>query len=691
MCPGGPTIHQQHAAAVRQAGLATLKATKNACSTPFASSMGVMSSDDLVCAAASLYDDEIQPLSRILKRRLVELSGDATLRAADIDLGALRVAVSAAAPRLTAQQVEGGDWEAVLSHRPPSFVDVHSPCDRYGEEMWQAFIAYISTMHSPSEYHLPSSRYACAFELRARNLPFFAGLSLGSLCHIVQLAISQKKILGHRDGSLVPYTMSKCFEKEKHAVLGVAQVVSPNSEAANLPFADWAAVRACLMEIMSLARHSEHGCEPLANIKRLFRSRYHLELSETLLGYTKLSEVLQDPQVSDLCILQMRNSGCSVVPTPLWGAPPIENNDFFDRAAVIEPQAMWDVSPFGESSSRSNELFGLNVESEAAMQHMQGQHESMKQTGTESIDSFDGLMLDLDLEDSMSPSIPLPLSPSKLCEGGTIRSIVKNTFIEHPDESTRQRESARRRSSSVPRNFGSAKDDWETACHMLSYQHRSVQPSNAMSSVSTRKVIVQRHGCGLGLDVSCEEESGLEFLLIEDVGPGPIELWNLSHPGDAMVQTGDRILEVNGVSGDANAMLQAVQASDTVELTLECCPYDAKREAAPSSPAPTACWDNPALSTTWPQLQPFGASASQMCPCPELAMSCQAPLSTSLMQMVPGSIPQMQMMPPQMQTPACPVQAPPCGGKVFIHSGPPKVFVHSGPPVNLLREGMVLG
>merc|ERR1719502_442676 len=118
----------------------------------------------------------------------------------------------------------------------------------------------------------------------------------------------------------------------------MAQVAAANDEAPTVPFADWAAVRSCLVEIMNLARHSEHGCEPLANIKRLFRSRYHLELSETLLGYTKLSEVLQDPQVSDLCTLQMRNSGCSVVPTPLWGSAPLnhcnlESGDCFDRAA----------------------------------------------------------------------------------------------------------------------------------------------------------------------------------------------------------------------------------------------------------------------------------------------------------------------------------------------------------------------
>merc|ERR1719235_2926418 len=126
---------------------------------------------------------------------------------------------------------------------------------------------YISSLQTPEEYRLPSSRYACAFELRARNLPFFTDLSLGSLCHIVQLAISHKKILGHRDGALVPYNMSKCFEKKQRADLGMAEKSPANAEASNLPFADWAAVRTCMMEIMHLAQHSDQGCEPLANIK----------------------------------------------------------------------------------------------------------------------------------------------------------------------------------------------------------------------------------------------------------------------------------------------------------------------------------------------------------------------------------------------------------------------------------------
>lgn len=636
MCPPDFAAHQQHAANVRRAGLATLRATQ---SMGYPSSTGVMTSDDLVRAADSLYDDEIQPLSRILKRRLVELSGDANLRAMDIDLGALRVAVSVAAPRLVVNPVEGGDWEAVLTHRPPSFVDVHSACDNYGEEMWQDFVAYIDSLHSPEAYRLPSSRYACAFELRSRNLPFFAGLTLGALCHIVQLAISQKKILGHRDGSLVPYVMSKCFLKEKHAELGVAQAVSANSEASTMPFATWATVRACLMDIMNVARHSDQGCEPLANIKRLFRTRYHLELSETLLGYTKLSDVLQAPQVSDLCSLEMRNSSCCVVPTSIWNA----------AAANHNIRASNDFC----SGQNSEVLMDCHVQPTPCQQQS---NLTESDTTTLPISSQNS---EADMEFHVQS--PLQLLESSLSESGDIRSMVKNTFIEHPGQLTMEQQGARRRSRSVPKDFGSTKDDWETACHVLSYKHKSVRPERSLST-SVRKIVLERHGCDLGLAVSCEGKQDSEFLLIEDVGPGPVELWNLSHPGETIVQAGDLILEVNGVSGDAQAMLRAVQAYDTLELTLELSSRNIERENMPSSPVP---WEATSAPAAWQ----VAGSAPQMPP-----MQPMPPVAP--MPMIPASV-------PQLWNPHVCALSQNCPPNVFIHSEPPKfpkIFVHSGPP-----------
>merc|ERR1719329_1227301 len=84
--------------------------------------------------------------------------------------------------------------------------------------------------------------------------------------------------------------------------------------AGNLSFADWPQTQRCMAEVMEMARTSEEGAERLANIKRIFRSHYQLELSETMLGHTKLSELLQDPRLVHLCRVELRNGGYAAVP-----------------------------------------------------------------------------------------------------------------------------------------------------------------------------------------------------------------------------------------------------------------------------------------------------------------------------------------------------------------------------------------
>ena len=53
---------------------------------------------------------------------------------------------------------------------------------------------------------------------------------------------------------------------------------------------------------------------PLSNVKRLFRSQYQMELSETALGHTKLTELLQDLPFGDICEVKLQDRGYVVVP-----------------------------------------------------------------------------------------------------------------------------------------------------------------------------------------------------------------------------------------------------------------------------------------------------------------------------------------------------------------------------------------
>jgi len=56
---------------------------------------------------------------------------------------------------------------------------------------------------------------------------------------------------------------------------------------------------------------------PLSNIKRIFRSEFQTELSETALGYPKLSELFQDPRLEGICTTSLTKLGHEIVaPSP---------------------------------------------------------------------------------------------------------------------------------------------------------------------------------------------------------------------------------------------------------------------------------------------------------------------------------------------------------------------------------------
>merc|ERR1719512_169483 len=112
---------------------------------------------------------------------------------------------------------EGREYSVTLVGQPHTFVDARSPVDPYPAEFWTAFSTYVDSLSS-DEMALPSGRYACARLLMSRRLPFLQGYSLGQICHIVQLAFSQRRLLRYRDGYLCPYKQSEQWVKEQCAV-----------------------------------------------------------------------------------------------------------------------------------------------------------------------------------------------------------------------------------------------------------------------------------------------------------------------------------------------------------------------------------------------------------------------------------------------------------------------------------------
>jgi hypothetical protein len=81
-------------------------------------------------------------------------------------------------------------------------VDVESQEDSYRQDVWDAFSAFLLSAGGAVPVSLPSVPHAAAQELQRRQLPFFQGLSLGELEHIVRLAIGKRRLLCHLGDSL---------------------------------------------------------------------------------------------------------------------------------------------------------------------------------------------------------------------------------------------------------------------------------------------------------------------------------------------------------------------------------------------------------------------------------------------------------------------------------------------------------
>eukprot|EP00930_Biecheleria_cincta_P083971 TRINITY_DN73470_c0_g1_i1.p1 TRINITY_DN73470_c0_g1~~TRINITY_DN73470_c0_g1_i1.p1 ORF type:complete len:565 (+),score=94.85 TRINITY_DN73470_c0_g1_i1:85-1779(+) len=274
---------------------------------------------EVIAAVESLYADQLKPYGRILRKRLSERAqvssgrnGQADM-GPDVDIRQLR-AICGSCACLRVEDEEGGDWSAVLVNRKANFVDIYSPSDDYPPQLWDAAAAYFESLTGDA-MTLPGGRYACAQVLISRKLPFLAGRSLGQVCHIVQLAISQKKVLGYLNGSVVPYGRSQSMVKE-HCAIAQQPCAGPGRDNSGLQLADWKIARSCLQQIIETAASTSPqglGVVPLSNVKRLFRSRFGIELSETMLGHSKLSELLQDPKFADICRVKLEGHGYIVM------------------------------------------------------------------------------------------------------------------------------------------------------------------------------------------------------------------------------------------------------------------------------------------------------------------------------------------------------------------------------------------
>jgi len=247
---------------------------------------------------------------------------------------------------------------------------------------------------------------------------------------------------------------------------------------------------------------------PLSNVKRIFRSQYKVELSETVLGYAKLSELLRDAFVSDLCIVELRQSGYVMIPrqekfitrhevdlsaadqvTPRCGSDSefttSPKSDGGKSDVTASPQSDSTVTPMSGSSPVSDCSGSPKSDTSSPRRRptlwvdLDDDTESVTEAPSSDPPSSDPPSYDPETKNLFGMS-RWPLSPSKMSEDGCIGGMIQRTFIHHPPPPPTPSKGAaccsnsRIRSLSVPKNFGSTKFAFADALHSLVYLHRPV-------------------------------------------------------------------------------------------------------------------------------------------------------------------------------------------------------------------------
>ncbi|XP_026192432.1 uncharacterized protein LOC34622508 [Cyclospora cayetanensis] len=142
-----------------------------------------------------------------------------------------------------------GEEVVYLLHPPqghPGWVDANNPVDPYPEELWNSFM------------------YGMARFLQSRNFAFLRGYSLGQLCHIVQLAISKRKVLAYEDNILKPVNQCK---KVVNAFLRLPERSSSKNHISSV-----GELQHCILELLK----ANPGGLTLSTLKRKIKLRQGL-------------------------------------------------------------------------------------------------------------------------------------------------------------------------------------------------------------------------------------------------------------------------------------------------------------------------------------------------------------------------------------------------------------------------------
>lgn len=354
--------------------------------------------EDIVEAVKECYADRVKPYGRIL-RKLCSSNGQS--------LELLREHCEACA-QLIVEGERGGEWSVSLPGQPAKFVDYYSPEDTYSEHIWLGFAEFIDGLDDQAE--LPGGRYDCARELRKR-VPCLSDLSLGEVCHIVELAIKHRRLLGYKVSGGKEPAIAAYKHSEKKVKDDQARKGQPSTVVAAAGTATWETLPGQLKDVL---KQSHPEPISLSNIKRVFQMHTGVHLDQTALGVSRLSDLLADERLKSVCEVELTGTGYFVLPVP--------ENSHSQLVTVLDAD--------GEARA-------------AVHQDQVAQRYKFPSWSQESLHSGD-----------FAHSLQADVSPTA---GG-----VKNTFIHVGVSPT-----AAPRSKSLPKSAGSARDPQESIFQAL--------------------------------------------------------------------------------------------------------------------------------------------------------------------------------------------------------------------------------
>nr|PVC51399.1 hypothetical protein MACL_00001570 [Theileria orientalis] len=151
----------------------------------------------------SLYRDQIMPVYFNVRGRFLEFNKDEIAPEHIIDVCIRKSDVFSVVSNGSLNEtyiylVDEPEWFV-------GWVDRNDLTDHYSTEVWEQFFDFIKGYRDEEgNEQFPGSIYGMSKVMRQLKLPFIEGMSLGTICHIIQLAIRLKNFLFYEVKALKP-------------------------------------------------------------------------------------------------------------------------------------------------------------------------------------------------------------------------------------------------------------------------------------------------------------------------------------------------------------------------------------------------------------------------------------------------------------------------------------------------------